>query len=69
VIHGQWHLGHKNGKLGTAVTVINRRPTFKARVRNMSGQQVEEVASTISDVTNRLIWWVTINVKREDVSD
>jgi hypothetical protein len=62
VIHGQWHLGRKKGKLGTAVTVINRRPKFKAQLQNMSDDQVEGVAATISAVTARLIWWREMNV-------
>jgi hypothetical protein len=63
VIHGHWHLGRKRGRLGTAVTVINRRPDFKAKLKNMSADQVEDVAATISQVTAKLIWWRTMNVK------
>lgn len=62
VIHGQWHLGRKKGKLGTAVSVIKRRPKFEASVRNVSAHQVEDVASNISEVTARLMWWHTMNV-------
>jgi hypothetical protein len=69
VIHGQWHLGRKHGTLGTAVTIIKRRPKFKVRIQNMSDQQIENAASTISAVTARLIWWRTINVKSGDASD
>lgn len=69
VIHGQWHLGRKKGKLGTAVTVIKRRPKFEARIQNMSDQQVEDVASTISMVTARLMWWRAMNVMVRDASD
>jgi hypothetical protein len=69
VIHGQWHLGRKKGKLGTAVTVIKRRPKFEARIQNMSDQQVEDVASTISIVTARLMWWRTMNVTVAGASD
>jgi hypothetical protein len=54
VIHGEWHLG-KNGKLGTAVTIIERRPMFEAHIQNMSDQQLEDVASSISVVTARLM--------------
>ena len=69
MIHGQWHLGRKKGKLGTAVTVIKRRPKFEARIQNMSDQQVEDVASTISMVTARLMWWRAMNVMVRDASD
>jgi hypothetical protein len=62
VIRCQWHLGRKKGKLGTAVTVIKRRPKFEAHIQNMSAQQVEDVASTISEVTARLIWWRDMNI-------
>jgi hypothetical protein len=65
VIHGQWHLGRKKGKLGTAVTVINRRPKFKGQVHQMSNDQVEGVAATISVVTAKLIWWREMNVHYE----
>jgi hypothetical protein len=68
VIHGEWHLGRKKRKLGTAVTVIRRRPKFTARIENMSDQQVEDVASTISVVTARLIWWREMNVRSGDAS-
>jgi len=63
VIHGHWHLGRKKGHLGPAVTVINRRPNFKARLKNMSANQVEDVAPTISQITAKFIWWRTINVQ------
>jgi hypothetical protein len=62
VIHGQWHLGRKKGKLGTAVTVINRRPKFKAQLQHMSAAQVEDVAAAISIVTLKLIWRSQMNV-------
>jgi hypothetical protein len=62
VIHGQWHLGRKKGKLGTAVTVINRRQKFKAQLQHMSAAQVEDVAATISIATAKLIWWAQMNV-------
>jgi hypothetical protein len=62
VIHGQWHLGRKKGELGTAVTVINRRPKFKAQLQHMSAAQVEDVAAAISIVTLKLIWWSQMNV-------
>jgi hypothetical protein len=68
VIHGQWHLARKNGGIGTAVTVIKRRPKFKANIQNMSNQQVEDVAATISKVTARLIWWREMNVHFEAAS-
>jgi hypothetical protein len=68
VVHGQWHLGRKKAKLGTAVTVIRRRPKFKARIKNMSDQQVEDAASTISLVTARLMWWGEMNVKSGEAS-
>ena len=63
VIHGHWHLGRKKGQLGTAVTVVKRRPNFNAKLKNMSADQVEDVAANISQVTAKLIWWRTINVK------
>ena len=69
MIHGHWHLGRKKGKLGTAVTVIKRRPKFEVRIENMSDQQVEDVASAISMVTARLMWWRTMNVTVADASD
>jgi hypothetical protein len=68
VIHGHWHLGRKKGELGTAVTVINKRPSFKAKLKNMSADQVEDVAANISQVTAKLIWWRTINVKNASPS-
>lgn len=68
VIHGHWHLGRKKGQLGTAVTVINRLPNFKAQLKNMSTDQVENVAANISQVTAKLIWWRTINVKDSPMS-
>jgi hypothetical protein len=37
VIRGQWHLGRKKGKLGTAITVIKRRPKFEARIQKHVG--------------------------------
>jgi hypothetical protein len=68
VIHGQWHLGRKKGKLGTAVTVINLRPKFRAQIENMSDQQIEGVAAVISDVSARLMWWRAVNMKSGDAS-
>jgi len=62
VIHGQWHLGRKKGKIGTAVTVVKQRPKFKAQLQHMSAAQVEDVAATISIVTAKLIWWAQMNV-------
>ncbi|MHB0767056.1 hypothetical protein ACYCVF_15500 [Bradyrhizobium sp. 1.29L] len=62
VIHGQWHLGRKKGKVGTAVTVVKQRPQFKAQLQHMSDAQVENVAATISEVTLKLIWWAQMNV-------
>jgi hypothetical protein len=35
----------------------------------MSDQQVEDVASTISMVTARLMWWRAMNVTVGDASD
>lgn len=63
VIHGHWHLGRKRGRIGTAVTVVKRRPDFKVRSKNMSADQIADVAATISQVTAKLIWWRTLNVK------
>jgi hypothetical protein len=63
VIHGQWHLGRKKG---AAVTIINQRPKFKAEIKNMSSEQIEDVAATISQVTSRLIWWRTMNVTYQE---
>lgn len=51
VIHGQWHLGRKKYKIGTAVTVVKQRPQFKAQLQHMSDAQVE-----------KLIWWPQMNV-------
>jgi hypothetical protein len=62
VIHGQWHLGRKRGKIGTAVTVVKQRPQFKAQLQHMSDAQVENIAATISEVTLKLIWWAQMNV-------
>lgn len=63
VTHGHWHLGRKKGRLGTTVTIINRRPNFKTRLKNMSADQVEDVVATISQVTAKSIWWRTMNVR------
>jgi hypothetical protein len=42
---------------------------FEARIQNMSDQQVEDVASTISVMTARLIWWQARNVTVGDATD
>ncbi|SNT30470.1 hypothetical protein SAMN05216374_3043 [Tardiphaga sp. OK246] len=63
VVHGQWHLGRKKGKLGTAVTTVRRRPEFKMELQNMSAEQVENVAAEISNVSCRLIWWAQMNIR------
>jgi hypothetical protein len=37
-------------------------PKMAAPIQNMSAQQVEDVASTISEVTARLMWWREMNI-------
>jgi hypothetical protein len=69
VIHGQWHLRRKNGNLGTAVTVIKRRPNSRPVFRTCRINKFEDVASTISVMTARLIWWQARNVTVGDATD
>lgn len=65
VVHGQWHLGRKKGKLGTAVTTVRRRPEFKMQLQNMSADQVENVAAEISNISLKLILWAQMNIVDE----